>query len=107
MKSKIQTPVRRRRCTSARPVYIERHGLISRHATRNQTIAHPNPKTVTYGLESFGYKANEIWNSLPNEVKTANSLNQFKTLLSKNKSNLCTCNLCKIYVADVGYLNPV
>ena len=31
--------------------------------TRNKRFAHPNPRTVTYGIESFGYKATHIWNS--------------------------------------------
>ena len=75
--------------------------------TRNQRIVHPNPKTVTYGLESFGYRANEIWNALPKEIQTANSVDNFKNLLLKNKFKLCTCNLCKIYVADLGYLNAI
>ena len=30
------------------------------YKTRNQSIAYPISRTVTYGLESFGYKANEI-----------------------------------------------
>ena len=28
--------------------------------TRNKGFAHPNPRTVTYGIESFGYKATHI-----------------------------------------------
>ena len=67
-------------------------------------MAYPNPRTVTYGLESFEYKVNEIWNSLPVEIQTANNVNKFNFFLFKNKSKLCTCNLCKIYVADLGYL---
>ena len=27
------------------------------YPTRNEQLSHPNPRTVTYGLESFGYKA--------------------------------------------------
>ena len=77
------------------------------YKTRNQSIAYPIPRTVTYGLESFGYKANEIWNSLPKEIQTANSVKKFKNLLLKNKLKLCSCNLCKVYIADLGYLESV
>ena len=35
------------------------------HNTRSQNLSYPNPKTVSYGLETFGYRANHIWNSLP------------------------------------------
>ena len=72
--------------------------------TRNLLLEHPNPRTVTYGLESVGYKANQIWNSLPKTIQTANDIKSFKNLISKNKTNLCTCNLCKIYVANIGYI---
>ena len=74
------------------------------YCTRNQNLAYPNPKTVTYGVDSFGYKANQVWNSLSNDTKSAENLKTFKTLLSKNKSNLCTCNLCKMYIPNVGYI---
>ena len=42
--------------------------------TRYQNLTRPIPRTVTYGLESFGYRANEIWNSLPKEVQTAKDI---------------------------------
>ena len=48
------------------------------YKTRNKSIAYPIPRTVTYGLESFGYKANEIWNSLPKEIQTANRVKKIK-----------------------------
>ena len=73
--------------------------------TRNMLLEHPNPRTVSYGLESVGYKANQIWNCLPKTIQTANDIKTFKNLLSKNKTNLCTCNLCKTYVANIGYIN--
>ena len=64
----------------------------------------PNPRTVSYGLETFGYRANQIWNSIPNEIKSVKDIDTFKILLSKNNTNLCTCNLCKEYIPDIGYI---
>ena len=43
----------------------------------NHILALPNPKTTTYGLHSFSYLANKIWNSLPDVCKTLNFL-EFK-----------------------------
>ena len=37
--------------------------------TRKQNLNYPNPKTVFYGLETYGYGANEIWNNLPEEIQ--------------------------------------
>ena len=45
--------------------------------TRHQSLTRPIPRTVTYGLESFGYRANEIWNSLPKEVQAAKDSKSF------------------------------
>ena len=39
------------------------------YTTRNEQICHPNPRTVTYGLESFGYKATQIWRSIPYDIR--------------------------------------
>ena len=46
--------------------------------TRNQNLAYPNSKTVSYGLDTFGYRANEIWNNFPNEIQSANDLKHSK-----------------------------
>ena len=75
--------------------------------TRNQCLTRPIPRTVTYGLESFGYRANEIWNSLPKDIQTAKDNKTFKSLLSRNTHKLCSCNLCKTYIPNVGYVTTV
>ena len=41
------------------------------------------------------------------KYKPENSVNNFKNLLFKNKLKLCSCNLCKVYIADIGYLESV
>ena len=74
------------------------------YSTRNECLTYPIPRTVTYGLESFGYRANEIWNSLPKHIQAANDVKTFKSLLSNNNHNLCSCNLCKTYISNVGYV---
>ena len=38
--------------------------------TRNQIFSYPNPQTVSYGTESFGYIATKVWNSIPNEIRS-------------------------------------
>ena len=74
------------------------------HPTRTEQLSHPNPRTVTYGLESFGYKARQIWRYIPNEIKNTTNINVFKKYTSENCSNLCKCNLCKQYIANLGYI---
>ena len=51
-----------------------------RSAQRN-LLKVPNTRTKTYGNRAFSYAAPTLWNSLPEHVKTAESLRAFKTAL--------------------------
>ena len=75
------------------------------YPTRNQNLVYPNPRTVTYGLETLGYKACQIWNSIPQEIKIAKDIATFKSSIPKHNENICKCNLCKLYITNLGYLN--
>ena len=46
-------------------------------------------------------------NSIPNEIRTASNVALFKDRLSSEKANVCTCNLCKDYVKNIGYNNSL
>ena len=74
------------------------------HNTRSQNLSYPNPKTVSYGLETFGYRANQIWNSLPSVAQSAVDLKTFNNLFPIKNKNLCSCNLCKSYISNLGYI---
>ena len=74
------------------------------HNTRSQNLSYPNPKTVSYGLETFGYRANHIWNSLPSVAQSAVDLKTFNNLFPTENKNLCSCNLCKSYISNLGYI---
>ena len=84
--------------------YLKQHD----YPTRNQQIVYPNPRTVSYGLETFGYKASQLWSNIPNEIQQATDVPTFKNYISKQSVNICNCNLCKPYIAGLGYLqnNP-
>ena len=56
-----------------------------------------------YGLNSIPYKANQLWNFFPENLKSSPSLT-----LSKNEIKLwqclnCPCNICESYVPNLGY----
>ena len=74
------------------------------YATRNEYLSHPNPRTVRYGLESFGYKATQIWRHIPRNIQDNPDINAFKKYVSKNCRNLCKCNLCNQYITNLGYI---
>ena len=71
---------------------------------RKQPHEYPNRRTVTYGLESFGYKASQIWNSIPSNIQETDFLCSFKSFTSEHCKEICKCNLCLLYVNDLGYI---
>ena len=71
--------------------YLKQHN----YHTRKQNLEYPNPRTVTYGLETFGYKACQIWSNIPYEIQYAKDVSTFKSYISKHSGNICKCNLCK------------
>ena len=76
-----------------------------RYPLRKQHLSHPNPRTVTYGLESFGYKALQLWDALPRDIQNTDNLSIFKKYISDHCSKLCNCNLCKLYFKNLGYID--
>ncbi len=62
---------------------------------RSSTILkQPAFNGITYGLNSFRYKAPKIWNSLPNNIKNAVSLVQFKNMIKSWEGPKCYCSMC-------------
>ena len=75
------------------------------HNLRNETPWNtPKVRTVTYGTETVRYRGPKIWDSLPNSIKEAKSLNDFKEKIKLWKHIDCTCRLCKTYIANLGFL---
>jgi len=62
-----------------------------------------NPKTVTYGLQSITYLSSKIWSIVPENIKSATSVSQFKTSIRKWKPKECPCRICKNYIQHVGF----
>ena len=65
----------------------------------------PRVKTEYNGIESLRYMGPVTWNLLPDDIKSATSLESFKTKVSKWKPVGCTCRLCNPYYENLGYLN--
>ena len=74
------------------------------YLTRKQNLIYPNPHTVSYGLESFGYQATKLWRKLPYDVQQSKNLTTFKKEIS-NCENICNCKLCQSYIVNLGYID--
>ena len=51
-------------------------------------------RTSTYGLRSSQYYGAHVWNILPTNIKTAQSLPEFKSLTRSWSGPTCSCHIC-------------
>ena len=50
-------------------------------SSSKQLLVQSSSSTKTYGLRAFQHSSAELWNKLPNHIKNAKTLVQFKTSL--------------------------
>ena len=65
----------------------------SYNSRRQKQVQVPQVNTTRYGLKSFRYEATRIWNSLPNDIRTAESFKDFQRLLQVWDGSLCSCSI--------------
>ena len=59
---------------------------------------HYRPNQVTFGTNSLRILGPQIWNCLPDELKSADNLNIFKRLITQWDGPTCNCNACRFIV---------
>ena len=61
----------------------------------NNLVIVPKVKTTSFGTNTFRFRGSLLWNSLPDNLKLAESVNQFKVSLKNCElTRFCTCNQC-------------
>ena len=79
----------------------------SRYNLRSQnTFEIPFRNHVYNGTESISYLGPKVWELVPDNLKSINSLTSFKEQNKKkwNPEN-CPCRLCKTYIQHVSFIN--
>ena len=69
-----------------------------------QTFATNTKHTTKYGTETITYRAPQLWNQLPDDIKSSTSLSVFRNKIKSWNFENCPCRLCKKYVANVGFI---
>ena len=73
----------------------------STYSTRRPyNIKVPRVNQTTFGTRSIPYKGAKIWNHLPNSLKSAETLEIFKSLIKTWEGPTCKCNFCKHLVSE-------
>ena len=55
-------------------------------------------------LNSVVYRVNQLWETLPFDLKNSCSLKVFKRGLKNWRCTRCPCQICSRFIADVGYI---
>ena len=64
-------------------------------------------RTSLYGTETIRYQGPKIWDLLPEHVKNAGSLREFKQKIKSWKTNECPCRLCKTFIPELGFIDNI
>ena len=69
-------------------------------------VGHQVKQKLTYLLtESLSFLGPKIWNLVPEEIKTSETVDIFKNKIKKWIPENCPCRLCKTYVRVSGFVN--
>ena len=63
-----------------------------------------NIHTVAYGSETISFRGPKIWAIVPKNIKNSNTLNEFKYKIKNWKPVGCTCRLCQVFIANLGFI---
>ena len=70
------------------------------HTRGIQRLQLPQASSETHGINSFSYQAPKLWNSLPDDMKAAENVNDFKFKIKQWKP-VCSsgnCILCRLHL---------
>ena len=67
-------------------------------------LLQPSARTTNFGIETTPFIGHKLWQTLPNEIKTASSLAVFKNRIKSWKGERCNCRLCRIFIPSLGFL---
>ena len=71
---------------------------------KNSTVETRNIKSIYYGSETIPFKSPKIWELLPSSIKDSENLDIFKSNIKSWKPENCPCRLCRLYIADVEFI---
>ena len=67
----------------------------NRSSRNPHDLHHHGPNQIIFGTHSLRSLGPKVWNSLPNEIKSSETVNIFKRLIKQWSGIQCNCNVCR------------
>ena len=84
-------------------IFVEKHSPYGLRGCHNLLLR--QARTTRYGLETISFQGCRLWQALPNDMKQSDTLSSFKRKIKTWKGEECNCRLCRLFVAQVGFLS--
>ena len=81
------------------PTYENKYNLRNQRCWKTYNV-----RTVGFGTETISYRGQKTWQLLPDSIKDSQTLIEFKAKIKHWTPVGCTCNLCKIYIHNLGFI---
>ena len=80
--------------------------VLNKNPRSERSFQKPSVNTVHNGKNSIRYFGPIVWDDMvPENLKSIQTLEKFKTEIEKWVPTNCSCSLCKQYIAGVGYID--
>mgnify|MGYP001792074473 CR=1 FL=1 len=63
-----------------------------------------NVNTLNCGLNTLTYKGSQLWQQIPDFIKSSENINLFKSKIKQWGNFDCPCNICKTFIQGLGYI---
>ena len=68
-----------------------------------QALESSRKRTVKFKTETISYRGPQIWNLIPEILRTLATLSKFEKTNKKWKCDACLCRMCKTYIQRVDF----
>ena len=82
-------------------IFCER--TITYNLRNNHEFLPSRVRTTSCGSETIKYRGQHLWLSLPQHIRNAQSITEFKKKIKSWKA-YCTCRLCRTFIPQLGFL---
>ena len=81
-------------------IFCER--TVTYNLRNNNEFLLPRVRTTSYGSETIKYIGQRLWLSVPQHIRDAQSINEFKKQIRSWNGADCTCRLCRTFIPRIS-----